>query len=172
MKLAVACIVAALAPAGAAAQKLELRLDALASRAAEKAEVDLDGAALGTAKILAGGIPAQLSGLAEVHVRHYEFPEKGAYSPADLEHLRKQVGPGSGWARLVSVKDETDDVEIHFFPARAGNGGLLIVAGEARELTVVHLVGDFSEDKLREIVKSDIKYDLGGILAAAAKAGR
>jgi hypothetical protein len=162
--------VAALAfvPAGAIGQKLDLTLEAIASRASEKSEVDMDSASLAAAQKLTGKVPANLAGLTEVHVRAYEFAKAGAYSDQELDPIRKQVGPGSGWNRIVSVKDKSDTVEVYMFTAQGKAGGFLVLAGEPKELTVVHVVGDLTVEKLHEIVKSDIKYDLKSVLAAAA----
>src|ERR1022692_4561531 len=103
----------------AAAQKLELKLDAIAAMASGKAEVDLDGGLLKLAtqsglskKDKDGKSPMGdlLSGVQEVHVRHYEFAKAGSYSDKDLEPLRKQVS-GSDWSRVVNVK-EKDESEL------------------------------------------------------------
>src|ERR1700686_1686586 len=67
----------------AGAQKLELKFDALAAKASDKAEVDLDGALLklamqhGSAKKDKPG--DFFSSVQEIHVRNYEFDKEGAY---------------------------------------------------------------------------------------------
>src|SRR5512140_220920 len=84
----------------ASAQKLELKLDAIAAKASDKAEVDLDGALLKLAlqhglskKDKDGKSPerARLSGVQQIHVRHYAFENARSYSDQELKPLRKQV---------------------------------------------------------------------------------
>ena len=97
----------------ATAQKLELKFDALAARASDKSEVDLDAALL---KMLLSHVPKDakshggdlFSGVQEIHVRNYEFDKAGAYSDQDLEPLRKQVSAGSGWSRIATVKEKAE----------------------------------------------------------------
>src|ERR1035441_4476635 len=121
MRFVVVAVLAGLTLAPpASAQKLDLKFDALAAKASDKAEVDLDGALLKLAlqglskkdkdaKSPAGDL---LSGVQEVHVRHYEFAKPGSYSDKDLEPLRKQVSEGSGWSRVLNVKRRTEERRV------------------------------------------------------------
>ncbi|HMD71210.1 MAG TPA: DUF4252 domain-containing protein [Bryobacteraceae bacterium] len=155
----------------AVAQKLNLQFDSLAARAKEKAEVDLDGAMLSQAAKMDKKLGELAGAVKEVHVRHYEFGAAGAYSEADLEPLHKQTGAGSGWSRVVNVKDKDDHVEIlaHFLDGKPA--GLLVIAAEAKELSVVHIVGEIPLDKMSELVNSSIKYDMKGVLAQQKTGG-
>ena len=144
----------------ATAQKLELKLDSLASKAAEKSEVDLDGSALETA-LKAGNlvhkIPATVKG---VYVRNYQFAKPGEYSDKDLDPLRKQVGEGSGWSRIINVKEKQESAEIFILSQEDQVRGLLIVACEAKEVSVVHLVGALTPEQMKELVSSNVRYQL------------
>ena len=147
-----------LLPALAAGQKLELKLDSLAAKASEKAEVDLDGGTLGSALQkgkLGPHIPATVG---EVHVRNYEFSKPGEYSDQDLEPLRKQLGGGSGWSRIVNVKEKQESTEIYTHSGGDKLDGLLIVACEAAEVSIVHLIGALTPEQLKELVSSNIRY--------------
>ena len=109
-------------------QKLELNLDNVAAKASAKHEVDLDGALLKTAlanlpqlaakhakeaeKVLFQ-LPALLSAVTGVYVRNYGFEKPEAYSDNDLDGIRKQVGDGSGWMRIVRVKEKGQSTEIY-----------------------------------------------------------
>ena len=148
----------ALAPP-AGAQKLELKLDAIAAKASDKAEVDLDGAILKLAlpqvlskKDKEGKSPVSdlLSGVREIHVRHYEFAKAGSFSDKDLEPLRKQVSEGgTGWSRIVHVKKDDESTEV-FMQSEGGKiGSCLILAAEAKELSVVYLVGTMTVAQMK-----------------------
>src|ERR1039458_2976067 len=129
----------ALAPL-ASAQKLELKFEALAAKASEKAEVDLDGSILKVLPQLLskddrdGKSPVieVLGGLREIHVRNYEFDKTGAYTDKDLEPLRKQGSEGSRWARIVHVKEDGESTVV-FMQSQGGKvGSCLILAAEGK----------------------------------------
>jgi hypothetical protein len=138
----------------AAGQKLDLKLDSLASKATDKSEVDLDGEKF--------GIPEQLKGIASalkvVYIRNYEFSKPGEYSDKDLEPLRKQVGDGSGWSRIINVREKQESTEIYVLNAGGQITSLLILACEAAEVSVVHLIGSMSPEQLKTFVSSNIHY--------------
>ena len=134
-----------LAPPFAWGQKLELKLDHLKAKAAESAEVDLNGSALELA--LKSGLhnlvkPAKelnteqikqaLVGLKGVYVRNFEFAKTGEYSDADVESVLKQVRDDSAWARLIRVKEKEELVEIYLMSKGDQVGGLLVLVAEAQ----------------------------------------
>jgi Domain of unknown function (DUF4252) len=162
----------------ASAQKLELKFDAIAARASDKAEVDLDGAILKLAlpQVLSkkdkdGKSPVSdlLSGVQEIHVRHYEFAKAGSFSDQDLEPLRKQVSEGSGWSRIVNVKDKDESAEV-FVQSQGGKvSSCLILATEAKELSVVYLMGTLTLAQMKELVDSNIAYNLAALAAGPSR---
>jgi hypothetical protein len=181
MKLAVAGLLAALTLAPVAmGQKLELKLDSLAAKASSKNEVDLDGAllkvALGKAMQMAGTeakdgkeatgpmLQKALAGLEAVHVRNYEFAASGAYSDKDLEPLRQQVGEGSGWSRIVNVQEKNESTQVFTLVHGDEVAGCLVLAAEAKELTVVYVAGRMALADMKELVNSNVKYDLAALL--------
>ena len=140
----------------AAGQKLELKFDSLAAKAAEKSEVDLDGGALDLAKRavkLGHGMPGTVTG---VYVRNYEFSNPDEYSDKDLEPLHKQVGGNSGWTRIIHAKEKHESTEIFVHNQGDQIRGLLIVACEAKEVSVVHITGTLTPDNLKELVSSRV----------------
>jgi hypothetical protein len=162
----------------ASAQKLELRLDAIAAKASDKAEVDLDGAILKLAlpqalskKDKAGKSPAGdlLSGVQEVHVRHYEFEKAGTFSDKDLEPLRKQVSEGSGWSRILNVKEKNGSAEVFVLNQGGKAGSCLILATEAKELSVVYIMGTLTLAQMKELVDSNVVYNLAALADAPLK---
>lgn len=143
----------------AAAQKLSLDFPNFAAEAKEKAEVDLDAAAL-TALGHKPEVKGALSGVTGVFVRHYEFAAAGAYSDSDLDPLRRQVEGDAAWSRIVSVKEASKSTQI--FALRTGGepGGLLVISAEPKEVTVVEILGTVDLTHLQEVVKSTIKFNL------------
>jgi hypothetical protein len=159
----------------AGAQKLNLDFPDLAAKAREKAEVDLDAAALGQARQLAGQAADgkakeavnALSGVNGVHVRHYEFADANAYSDSVLDPLRKQVSANPAWSRIISVKEKNENTEIFIMvPGAVPAGGLLVISAEAKEVNVVEILGTVELGRLKELVKSSISYDLKASAAA------
>lgn len=162
-------------------QNLDLKLDDVAAKAAKKNEVDLDGQLLKMAvanlpQLAAKSgkqppeeikLPALLSALTGVHVRNYGFETAGAYGEGDLDSIRKQVGDGSGWQRIVRVKDKGQSTEVYLFNRGEEIGGCLVMMAQPKELTVVHLTGAATLAQMKELVNSNIKYDLSALLKQA-----
>ncbi len=65
----------------------------------------------------------------------------GAYTDADVEAVRKQVAR-EGWSRIVGVRAKGELAEIYLWKEGGTNGGLVVIAAEANELTVVNIVGN------------------------------
>jgi hypothetical protein len=179
MRLVVAAVLAGmtLAPL-ASAQKLELKFDGLAAKASEKAEVDLDGSILKLAmpQVLAkkekdGKSPMAdlLNGVQEIHLRHYEFDKAGAYSDADLESLHKQVSQGPGWSRVVNVKEKDENVEVFVQTVGDKVTSCLVLAAEAKELSVVYLMGTLTVAQMKELVDSNVVYNLASLVEKPSK---
>lgn len=162
MRLAVIAALAGMMWAPVApAQKLDLKFDALAAKASEKAELDLDGALLRLAarhaKAEAGDF---LGDVKEIHVRHYEFDKAGSYSDQDLAPLRKQVSEGAGWSRILNVKEKDESTEIFVLSQGGKIGSCLILSAEAKELSVVHIMGTLTLARVKELADSDALHDL------------
>lgn len=155
-------------------QKLELNFDRLAAKAQEKTEVDLDHAAIGMFLKNSGakGLDGVLSGVNGVVVRNYEFEQAGAYSDADLESLHKQVASGTGWSRIINVREDNESTEIYMFSQGDTPGGFLIISAEPKELTVVQVQGTIQLAQLQELVQSSVKFDLKNLPAGSKPAPR
>jgi hypothetical protein len=152
---------AAQKPASAADQNLDFDFPNLAALAKHKAEVDLDGSTLAQ---LTGGNKENadvFSGIKGVHVRNYEFAEEGAYPKSALDPLRRQVAANPAWSRIVNVQEEKESTQIYILKAAGGEpGGLLVISAEAKEITVVEILGTVELGRLQEVVQSSISYDL------------
>jgi hypothetical protein len=94
----------------------------------------------------------------EIHVRNYEFANAGAYTDKDLEPLRKQVSEGSGWSRIVNVKDKDKDDNVEVFVQSLGGkvGSCLILAAEAKELSVVYLMGTLTLARMKGVADPNV----------------
>jgi hypothetical protein len=179
MKFVVVAVLAGMTLAPfAGAQKLELKFAGLAAKASEKAEVDLDGSILKLAlpqllskKEKDGKSPIAdlLSGVQEIHLRNYEFEKAGSYSDTDLEPLRKQVSEGSGWSRIVHVKEKDESTEV-FVQTQGGKvTSCLVLAAEAKELSVVYLMGTLTVAQMKELVDSNVVYNLAALMEKPSK---
>jgi len=140
----------------ALAQQVKLEsLDKLASKAKEKAEVNLDESTLKFAsgfmsdKKTDEATAKQITeGLKGVNVRSYQFEQEGAFTQSDLQHVRDQV-KGPQWSRIVNVQEGKEDTQIWIHHDAEGPDGMLIMAVEAKEVTVVNLVGRIDPSDLR-----------------------
>ena len=138
-------------PGIASAQGARIQMDhlsRLAEKATESVDVTVDSAMLKkSAGFLAGrgGDSAKLQelidGIRGIYVKHFEFDAPGAYTDADVEAVRKQVAR-EGWSRIVGVKQKGELAEIYLWKEGGTNGGLVVIAAEANELTVVNIVGN------------------------------
>ncbi len=138
--------------------KLPVNLDKLAERASETVDVTLDESMLQLAsKFLSKEDPDEVQvkklvgKLKGVYVRSFEFEKEGQYSLADVESIRVQL-KSPQWTRIVgvkSVKGDNSEVYIH----RNGDqiAGLVVIAAEPKELTIVHIDGQIDPEELSEL---------------------
>jgi len=150
MRLATLVLTAVLLPAGAQDFKLPVNLERLAAKAQATVDITLDKSLLGlAARFLSGKdedevkVKRLISGLDSVSVRSYEFGEAGEYNSADVDAVRAQLQPPA-WSRVVGVtsKRNSENADVYIKTEIGGNvGGIVIIAAEARELTIVHIAG-------------------------------
>lgn len=143
-------LLALLLPAVASAQGARLQLDhlnKLADKAKDTVDVTVDAAMLKeTAGFLAGKgsdsekVQQLIQGITGIYVKSFEFSAPDVYSDSDVELIRKQVS-GSGWSRVVGVRGKRELTEIYFWRERDTNGGLVVIAAQPNQLTVVNIVG-------------------------------
>ncbi len=145
-------------PGSALAQGAQLQLDhldRLARQAAESVNLAIDPAMLklASAFLKADGEQAALkeilAGVKGIYVRSFEFERENAYTPDDVNTIRRQL-TAPGWARLVTVDSKRDRELVEIYSWREGNasGGLAILVAEPMELTVVNIVGPIDLTKL------------------------
>lgn len=147
-------------PLAAQDVKLPASLDHLAAKAADVVDVTLDGKMLEFAgRFLSSKDPDEakaktlLAGLKGIYVKSFEFDKEGEYSPADLEAIRKQLRTPE-WSRIVGVvrRRDGENAEIYIRTVEGDKiGGLVILAAEPKELTVVSIVGHINLDDLSDL---------------------
>lgn len=148
-----------LAAAPLMAQELKLPPH-LAARATESVDVTLDSNMLQLAsKFLSESKPDEaqakklIAGLKSIVVRSFEFANAGEFSAADVESIRAHFR-GPGWSRIIGVESKKDgeNAEVYIRAGKDGKAtGLGVVAAEAKELTVVSIVGAIDPEQLGEL---------------------
>lgn len=133
--------------------------DALAAKASESVNVSLDPALLGLAAAFLdpndpddAGAKQLIAGLRGIYVRSYTFEQDIAYPAAAVDMLRRQL-EAPGWQRLVGVRKDKEHttVDIYMSVEQGKANGLVIIAAEPREFTVVNIVGSIDMEKLRRL---------------------
>jgi hypothetical protein len=158
LTLVVVCIAL---PGVAQAGKLELKnLEKLADRAAEVNDVTLDGSLLQLAVSVmknsgdpdAAQVVEAIKGLKGIYVKNFEFDSPGQYSQADVESIRSQL-TGPGWQRIVTSFSKRSGERDEVYLLKNGDkiNGITVLVAEARELTVVNIVGAIDPEKLGEL---------------------
>lgn len=141
--------------------KLQLQnLEKLAAKAAEVNDVTLDGSLLQlAAKFLdaegdseSRDIKDMVRNLKGIYVKNFEFDEPNQYSQADVEAIRTQLA-APGWQRIVTSRNKRNNENDEVYLMKEGEKitGVAILVAEARELTVVNIVGPIDFDKLGEL---------------------
>ncbi len=159
MKIATIALAAALLPAWAQEIQLPVNLDALSEKAEESVVVTMDKSMLKLAgKFLKDGdddaeVRKLIAGLDSISVRSFQFANEGAYSKADVEAVRRQL-QGPAWGRLVGVRSKRSEGDVDVYFKDSGNGqlgGIVVIAAEPRELTIVSIVGNLDPEKLADL---------------------
>ena len=95
-----------------------------------------------------------IAGLKLVHVRHFRFESDFDYPVTEVEAFRSQLS-GPGWSRLVQVHDGRRNKNVDVYAAMDHDKvtGLTIIASEAREFTVVNVVGEIDVKQIALLQK-------------------
>lgn len=143
------------------AQDMQLPADVekLSAKAKETVEVKMDGPMLRWAsKFLSAEDPDErkaaklITNLKGIYVRSFEFDNEGAYTSAEVEELRAQFR-SPVWSRVVGVRSQRDgdNVDVFFKIEDDQMAGIVIISAEAKELTVVSIVGPIDVDQLADL---------------------
>lgn len=147
------------ATASAQDPKIQMaHLDQLAAKASETVDVNIDERLVQIAiKVFDVNDPDEakvrklVSGLKGIYVKSFEFDSDNMFSSADLDTIRMQLREPA-WARIAQVKSKRDtNVEVYLSTSAGNINGLVVISSEARELTVVNIVGPIDLDKLADL---------------------
>jgi len=131
----------------------------LAQKASESVTITLDAALLAMAgRFLNGDDPQDaatkeiLKGLQGIYVRSYTFDKDSAYQQSDIDAVRNQLS-APGWNRLVQTRSRKSqaNVDIYIMVANNQATGLVLIASEPRQFTIVNIVGAIDLDKLHKL---------------------
>jgi hypothetical protein len=147
------------ATARAQTARIELgQLDHLEAKASGTVDVNIDERLMQlTAKFLSGKEPDEakikelINGLKGIYVKSFEFERDGDYSQADIESIRSQLR-NPAWSRILNVTSKREgSIEVYLMSSAAQVGGLVVVAADLKELTVVNIVGPVDLEKLSQL---------------------
>lgn len=159
MRIKVAVLAAALVPLCAQQIRLPESLEALSEKAEESVNVTLDGAMLQfAAKWLSdtgedAKVKKLLANLQGIYVRSFEFAGESEYSKADVDAFRDQFR-APGWSRIVGAhsKRNSGDADIYIKTDPNGTiGGIVVIATEAKQLTIVNIAGTLDPAQLADL---------------------
>lgn len=101
-----------------------------------------------------------LAGLKSVQIRSFQFSADYAYPQAEIDQLRAQLS-APGWSPLVQVRKRGDEqgrnkenVDIYVALEDKKVSGLVIIACEPREFTVINIVGTLDLDQIAGLRKT------------------
>jgi hypothetical protein len=132
---------------------------ALAQKATESVVISLDAGLLAMAgRFLNGDDPQDaatkeiLKGLQGIYIRSYTFDKDAAYLQTDIDAVRNQLS-APGWNRLVETRSRKSraNVDIYIMVANNQATGLVLIASEPRQFTIVNIVGAIDLDKLHKL---------------------
>jgi Domain of unknown function (DUF4252) len=139
--------------------KLQLdQLDALANRASNTVDIKLDEHLIQTTGKLLGKDPDEqeiknvLKNLKGIYVKSFSFDKENEYSPAEIESVTSQLRSG-GWNKIVGItsKKEGENVDVYVMQLGDQVSGLAVLCVNAKELTIVNIVGPIDLDKLSQL---------------------
>ena len=137
-----------------------INFDGLKLKAEETVEVNLDGNLLKMAMgFLSDKKPEEaearklIGGIKGIYVRSLKFEKPGMYSTADMEKIRAML-KGPQWSKVVNVestKKRGDNVGVYVRTDGTQMMGLVVLAFEPAELTVVNIVGVIDPAQVRAL---------------------
>jgi uncharacterized protein DUF4252 len=132
---------------------------ALAQKATQAVTITLDPGLLSlAARFLDGNDPQDaatreiIKGLQGIYVRSYTFDRDFAYRQEDIDAVRKQLA-APGWNRLVETHSKRTQANVDIYIMLDNNQaiGLAVIASEARQFTIVNIVGAIDLEKLHKL---------------------
>jgi hypothetical protein len=161
LKLASLAVLIVLGAATAAAQNPRLQtsqLDALAAKASETVDVNIDERLMElAARFLSSKdedeakVKEIVHGLKGIYVKSFEFENEGQFTDADLEGIRSQLR-NTAWNKIVNVNSKKEgSVEVYLMQNGNQITGLAVLATDPKEITVINLIGPVDLEKLTQL---------------------
>jgi len=134
----------------------------LAPKSVETVEVNLDGNMLRMASrfLNSKGKNSEeaaakelLQNLQGIYVRSFRFAGPGEYSLADVDKFRSQFN-GGGWNKIVDVRSTRqggDNAGVYLKSDGDQIQGIVVIAAEPKELTVVNILGNIRPEQIQEL---------------------
>ena len=93
-----------------------------------------------------------ITGLEGIYIKHFEFKRPGEWTQQDLDSIRNQLKTPE-WSRIVGYRNPDDNETDEIWLRTENNkfSGVAILAYEAKELTVINIVGNIDPDTLAEL---------------------
>lgn len=93
-----------------------------------------------------------IQNLKGIYVREYEFDKDHSYTAEELEGLRKYMA-GADWSPMVHerTKGVADGTDIYVKLVNGQMQGLFVLDAEAKELSLVLILGPIDIDKISEL---------------------
>ena len=161
----IACAAALFISASSLAQaqdpaRLQLAaLDQLAARAEQTVNITMDGKILqlafrflDTRKVNEAKIKEAVEGIRGIYVKSFRFDQDNLFTSSEVDPIRSQLRSPM-WSQLVEVRSKKEGQNIDVFTMIDGGkiNGVVIIALDRRQVTVVNIVGPVDVDKLAEL---------------------
>jgi Domain of unknown function (DUF4252) len=132
----------------ASAQQIDLKsLDKFFDKAKSKTEINMDESMVKAAagflddkKAEEGLAKKTTEGLKGFFLRSYEFDQPGIFKLDDLKPLLDQL-KSPAWTSFLRSKEDNEQTEIWMHRTNGVADGMLLIAAESDEITVINAVG-------------------------------
>jgi hypothetical protein len=157
--IALAACAALPLPMAASAADPELKLPdftSLRKNAVDFTDITIDGMLLRIMKKFAADDDEEaaqiLTDIKSVRVRAFEFDSDDAYSPADVDTVRKQLS-APGWSAVVQQRSREEKSNVDVYMNMDGDKilGIAVIESEPRSFTIINVVGNIDFAKLTKM---------------------
>jgi len=133
------------------------QLDGLTAKASQTVDINIDERLIELTIKFLGNSPDEVKvkdvvkGLKGIYVKSFEFEKEGEFSDADLESIQSQLR-NTAWNKIVNIKSKKDgSVGVYLMSNASQISGLAVLASDAKEITVVNIIGNVDLEKLTRL---------------------